>query len=156
GLPLADLRRVVESVRAACAEAGVSVVTGDTKVVDCGKCDGMFVTTAGIGVVPEGVALSVRNARPGDRVLGAGPSGEHGIAGMSVREGLEFETVLESDTAPLHDLVRTMLAACPTVRCMRDPTRGGLASALNELAAASTVGVKLTEAVIPLRREVRA
>jgi hydrogenase expression/formation protein HypE len=156
GLPLADLRRVVESMRTACAEAGVRVVTGDTKVVDRGKCDGMFVTTAGIGVVPEGVALSIRNARPGDRVLVSGTLGDHGIAVMSVREGLEFETVLESDTAPLHGLARMMLDACPAIRCMRDPTRGGLASALNELAVASHVGVKLTEAAIPLRPEVRA
>ena len=156
GLPLADLRRVVGSMRAACAEAGVSVVAGDTKVVDRGKCDGMFVTTAGIGIVPDGVVLSIRNARPGDRVLVSGTIGDHGIAVMSVRENLEFETVLESDTAPLHDLTRTMLGACPTIRCMRDPTRGGLASALNELATASKVGVKLTEAAIPLRPEVRA
>jgi hydrogenase expression/formation protein HypE len=156
GLPLTDLRRVVESMRVACAEAGMSVVAGDTKVVDRGKCDGMFVTTAGIGVVPDGVSLSIRNARPGDRVLVSGTIGDHGIAVMSVREGLEFETVLESDTAPLHDLTRTMLTACSSIRCMRDPTRGGLASALNELAVASKVGVKLTEAAIPLRPEVRA
>ena len=156
GLPLADLRRVVESVRAACAEADVLVVTGDTKVVDRGKCDGLFITTAGIGVVPDGVSLSIRGARPGDRVLASGTIGDHGVAVMSVRENLEFETALESDCAPLHDLTRVMLAACPTIRCMRDPTRGGVASALNELAAASKVGVKLTEAAIPLRREVRA
>ncbi|MBN9121618.1 MAG: hydrogenase expression/formation protein HypE [Planctomycetes bacterium] len=155
GLPLADLHRVVESMRAACAEAGVSVATGDTKVVDRGKCDGMFITTTGLGVVPDGVSLSIRNARPGDRVLVSGTIGDHGIAVMSVREGLEFETVLESDTAPLHGLTEAMLGACP-IRCMRDPTRGGLASALNELAAASQVGVKLTEAAIPLRSEVRA
>jgi hydrogenase expression/formation protein HypE len=156
GLSLDDLRRVVESMRTACANAGVTLVAGDTKVVDRGKCDGMFVTTAGIGLVPEGVSLSIRNARPGDRILVSGTVGDHGIAVMSVREGLEFETVLESDTAPLADLTRVMLAACPSVRCMRDPTRGGLASALNELAAASKVGVKLTEATIPLRPEVRA
>jgi hydrogenase expression/formation protein HypE len=156
GLPLADLRRVVGSMRAACGAAGVALVTGDTKVVDRGKCDGVFVTTAGIGVVPEGVSLSIRNARPGDRVLVSGTLGDHGIAVMSVREGIEFETVLESDTAPLHDLVRTMLEACPTIRCMRDPTRGGLASAVNELAAASRVGVKLTERAVPVRAEGRA
>jgi hydrogenase expression/formation protein HypE len=156
GLPLADLRRVVESMRRACAGAGVKLVTGDTKVVDRGKCDGVFVTTAGIGVVPNEVSLSVRNARPGDRVLVSGTVGDHGIAVMSVREGLEFETVLESDCAPLADLTRAMLGACPAIRWMRDPTRGGLAGALNELAAASKVGVKLTEAAIPLRPEVRA
>jgi hydrogenase expression/formation protein HypE len=156
GLPLADLRRVVESMRAACAEAGVVVAAGDTKVVDRGKCDGLFVNTAGIGLVPDGVSLSIRNALPGDRVLVSGTLGDHGIAVMSVREGLEFETVLESDTAPLNGLTRAVLRACPTVRCMRDPTRGGLASALNELAAASKVGVKLDEAALPLRPEVRA
>jgi hydrogenase expression/formation protein HypE len=156
GLPLADLRRVVESIRVACAEAGVRIVTGDTKVVDRGKCDGMFLTTTGLGVVPEGVSLSIRNARPGDRVLVSGTIGDHGIAVLSVREGLEFETALESDTAPLLELTRAMLDACPSMRCMRDPTRGGLASALNELATASKVGVKLTESVIPVRAEVRA
>src|SRR5205085_7476137 len=134
---LPDLKRIVQSMRAACAAAGVTLVTGDTKVVDRGKCDGAFVSTAGIGVVPEGISLSIRNARPGDRVLVSGTVGDHGIAVMSVREGLDFETILESDTAPLHDLTRTMLEACPAIRCMRDPTRGGVASALNELAAAS-------------------
>src|SRR4051794_22903550 len=156
GLPLADLRRIVDSMRAACAAAGVTLVTGDTKVVDRGKCDGAFITTAGIGVVPDGVSLSIRNARPGDRVLVSGTLGDHGIAIMSVREGIEFDTLLESDTAPLHGLVRVMLEACPAIRCMRDPTRGGLASALNELAAASKVGVKLAEPAIPVRAEVRA
>jgi hydrogenase expression/formation protein HypE len=134
----------------------VTLVTGDTKVVDRGKCDGVFITTAGLGVVPDGVSISIRNARPGDRVLVSGTVGDHGIAVMSVREGLEFETVLESDTAPLHDLVRMMLEACPAIRCMRDPTRGGLASALNELAASSNVGVRLTEAAVPVRAEVQA
>jgi hydrogenase expression/formation protein HypE len=156
GLPLADLRRIVESMRSACAVAGVTIVTGDTKVVDRGKCDGAFITTSGIGCVQEGVSLSIRNARLGDKVLVSGTLGDHGIAVMSVRAGIEFDTVLESDTAPLHDLVRVMLEACPTIRCMRDPTRGGLASALNELASASTVGVKLTELAIPTRAEVRA
>jgi hydrogenase expression/formation protein HypE len=155
GLPLADLRRIVASMRRACDEAGVALVTGDTKVVDRGKGDGVFITTSGIGLVPEGLALSIRAARPGDRVLVSGTVGDHGIAIMSVREGIEFETVLESDTAPLHDLVRVMLEACPGIRCMRDPTRGGLSSALNELAEASGVGVVLTESAIPLRSEVR-
>jgi hydrogenase expression/formation protein HypE len=156
GLPLADLRRIVDSMRAACAEAGVTLVTGDTKVVDRGKGDGVFITTSGIGLVPANVALSIRAARPGDRILVSGTIGDHGIAILSVREGLEFETVLESDTAPLADLVRGMLEACPAIRCLRDPTRGGLSSALNELAVASGVGVKLDESAIPLRAEVRA
>jgi hydrogenase expression/formation protein HypE len=156
GLPLADLHRIVGSMREACGEAGVTLVTGDTKVVDRGKGDGVFITTSGLGLVPAGVNLSIRNARPGDRVLVSGTLGDHGIAILSVREGLEFETVLQSDTAPLTDLVRVLLAACPGVRCLRDPTRGGLSSALNELASGSRVGVKLTEASIPLRAEVRA
>jgi hydrogenase expression/formation protein HypE len=155
GLALADLKRVVASMRAACDEAGVALVTGDTKVVDRGKGDQVFITTSGIGLVPEGRSLSIRNARPGDRVLVSGTLGDHGVAIMSVREGIEFETVLESDSAPLADLTRVMLEACPGIRCMRDPTRGGLSSALNELAAASRVGVELREAAIPLRPEVR-
>jgi hydrogenase expression/formation protein HypE len=155
GLPIADLRRIVASMRRACDEAGVTLVTGDTKVVDRGKGDGVFITTAGIGVVPDGRSLSIRNARPGDKILVSGTIGDHGIAIMSVREGIEFETVLESDTAPLHDLTRAMLDACPTIRCMRDPTRGGVSSALNELADASGVGVELEEEMIPLRSEVR-
>ncbi|MCC6418682.1 MAG: hydrogenase expression/formation protein HypE [Gemmataceae bacterium] len=156
GLALDALRRIVASMRDACREAGVALVTGDTKVVDRGKGDGVFITTSGVGAVPDGVSLSIRHARPGDRVLVSGTLGDHGIAILSVREGLEFETVLESDSAPLNDLVRVLLEACPSVRCMRDPTRGGLSSALNELAAASRVGVKLTESAVPLRPEVRA
>src|SRR6185312_2696627 len=137
GLPLTDLQRLVASMRVACREAGVSLVTGDTKVVDRGKGDGVFITTSGIGLVPEGRALSIHAARPGDRVIVSGTLGDHGIAIMSVREGLEFETVLESDTAPLNGLAEAILGACPRTRCMRDPTRGGLSSALNELAVAS-------------------
>jgi hydrogenase expression/formation protein HypE len=133
----------------------VALVTGDTKVVDRGKGDQVFITTSGIGIVPEGCSLSVRNAKPGDRILVSGTIGDHGIAIMSVREGIEFETVLESDSASLADLTRVMLEACPAIRCMRDPTRGGVSSALNELAAASRVGVELREAAIPLRNEVR-
>ncbi len=155
GLPLDDLRRVVASMREACDRAGVALVTGDTKVVDRGKGDQVFITTAGIGVVPEGLSLSVRAARPGDRVLLSGTVGDHGVAILSVREGLEFETVLESDTAPLHDLARAMLDACPTVRWMRDPTRGGVSSALNELTDASRVGVRLEESAVPMRPEVQ-
>jgi hydrogenase expression/formation protein HypE len=155
GLALADLQRIVASMREACDEAGVALVTGDTKVVDRGKGDQVFITTAGIGLVPEGRSLSIRAARPGDRILVSGTLGDHGIAIMSVREGIEFETVLESDSTSLADLTRVMLEACPAIRCMRDPTRGGLSSALNELAAASRVGVELHEAAIPLRAEVR-
>jgi len=155
GLPLADLQRIVASMRTACHEAGVTLVTGDTKVVDRGKGDQIFITTSGIGLVPPGRALSIAHARPGDRILVSGTIGDHGIAIMSVREGLEFETVLESDSASLADLTRSMLEACPDIRAMRDPTRGGVASALNELAEASHVGVELTEAAIPIRPAVR-
>jgi hydrogenase expression/formation protein HypE len=156
GLALDDLRRVVASMREACAEAGVTLVTGDTKVVDRGKGDQLFVTTSGIGVVPAGRALSIAAARPGDAVIVSGTIGDHGIAIMSVREGLEFDTVLESDTAPLHGLAAAMLDACPSIRGMRDPTRGGVSSALNELASASGVGVRLSEGALPIRPEVRA
>lgn len=156
GLPVDDLNRIVNSMQAACAEAGVAMVTGDTKVVDRGKCDAVFITTTGIGVIPDGIELSIHNARPGDRIIVSGPVGDHGIAVMSAREGLEFETELKSDCAPLAELTRRMLDECPSIRCMRDPTRGGLASVLNELAAASRVGVKLTETAVPVRPEVRA
>jgi hydrogenase expression/formation protein HypE len=156
GLPLADLKRIVESMRQACAEASVALVTGDTKVVDRGKGDGVFITTSGIGIVPEGRSLSIHAARPGDRILVSGTMGDHGIAILSVREGLEFETVLQSDSAALNGLTEAILAASPRTRCMRDPTRGGLASGLHELAAASLVGVRVDEAAIPIRAEVRA
>lgn len=155
GLPLEDLKRIVLSMRQACDEAGVALVTGDTKVVDRGKGDGVFITTSGVGVVPEGRKLSIRSAQPGDRIVLSGTLGDHGIAIMSMREGIEFETVLESDSAPLTDLVRVMLEAGPSVRAMRDPTRGGLSSALNELADASGVGVALDESAIPIRPEVK-
>lgn len=155
GLALADLQRIVTSMRLACDEAGVALVAGDTKVVDRGKGDQVFIITTGVGLVPEGCSLSIRAARPGDRIVVSGTIGDHGIAIMSVREGIEFETVLESDTAPLTDLVRVMLEACPGIRAMRDPTRGGVSSVLNELAAASKVGVALTEAAIPIRPDVR-
>lgn len=156
GLPIEDLQRIVASMRQACEEANVTLVTGDTKVVDRGKGDQIFISTSGIGMVPSGRNLSIRNARPGDRIIVSGTIGDHGIAIMSVREGIEFETVVESDTAPLTDLVRVMLNASPNIRCMRDPTRGGLSSTLNELAEASNVGVKLDEDAIPIRSEVRA
>lgn len=155
GFALADLSRIAESMRAACEEAGVQLVTGDTKVVDRGKGDGVFITTTGLGLVPPGVELSVRSARPGDRVIVSGTLGDHGIAIMSAREGLAFETALESDTAPVTGLVRAALASGGAVRWMRDPTRGGLASSMNELAQGSRVGVVLDERAIPLRPEVR-
>jgi hydrogenase expression/formation protein HypE len=156
GLPLADLKRIVTSMREACAESGVSLVTGDTKVVDRGKGDQVFITTSGIGVIPEGRSLSIHFARPGDKIIVSGTIGDHGITIMSVREGIEFETLLESDCASLADLTQVMLETCPSIRCMRDPTRGGLSSALNELADASKVGVRINEPALPVRAEVKA
>lgn len=151
-----DLQRIVASMRDACSEAGVELVTGDTKVVDKGKGDQAFIITSGIGIVPDGRTLSIGAARPGDAVLVSGPIGDHGIAILSVREGLQFTTELTSDTMPLHDLCSDLLEACAGTRCMRDPTRGGLASALCELAVASAVGVRIREEAIPVRPEVRA
>lgn len=156
GLPMSDLRRIVSSMREACQEANVKLVTGDTKVVDHGKGDQVFITTSGIGLVPEGLQLSIAAAKPGDKIVVSGTVGDHGIAIMSVREGIEFETILESDCAPLGGLTQAMLVACPSIRCMRDPTRGGLSSALNELATASKVGVNIDERAIPIKQEVHA
>ena len=156
GFPLADLQRIVESMAGAARSAGVSIVTGDTKVVERGKGDGVFINTTGIGVIPDGVQLSGDRARPGDSILLSGTLGDHGVAVMSQRAGLEFETTLQSDSAALHELVAAMIAAAPGLRCLRDPTRGGLAATLNELAAQSGVGMHLREAAIPVRPEVAA
>jgi hydrogenase expression/formation protein HypE len=155
GLAVETLERVVASMRAAAAEAGMEVVTGDTKVVEKGSGDGLFINTTGIGLVPDGVCLSADQARSGDRVLLSGSLGEHGIAILGQREGLEFESPVESDSAPLHTLVAAMLVATPEIRCLRDPTRGGLASALNEIAAQSGVEIVLDERAIPVREEVK-
>ena len=156
GLPLAELRRIVESMAAAAREAGVPIVTGDTKVVERGNGDGVFITTTGVGVVPAGIEISGNKARPGDVVLVNGFIGDHGVAIMSLRENLEFGTSIRSDTAALHGLVAAMLAAAPTLHCLRDPTRGGLATTLNELARQSGVGVLIDEQRIPVRDEVSA
>ncbi len=156
GFPLADLERIVASMARAASVAGVPVVTGDTKVVERGKGDGLFITTTGVGVVPPGVSLSGDRARPGDRLLLSGSIGDHGVAIMSRRENLGFETAIESDSQALHDLVETMIAAAPGIRCMRDPTRGGLASTLNEIARQSGVSMRLDESAIPVRSEVAA
>jgi len=155
GFPMEDLRRVVASMQNAAAAAGVEVVTGDTKVVEKGKGDGLFINTTGIGLVPDGVELSADRARPGDKVLLSGSIGEHGIAILAQREGLEFESTIESDSAAVHALVADMLAVTREIRCMRDPTRGGLSSAMNEIAAQSRVGIELEERAIPVREEVQ-
>ncbi len=156
GFPMEDLWRVVRSVQGAAEKAGVSVVTGDTKVVDRGKGDGVFINTTGLGLIPPGIRVSPRLARPGDVVLINGAIAVHGIAILSVREGLEFETTLESDTAPLNGLVEALLEAVgPEVHVLRDPTRGGLSSALNEIASTARVGIELEEATIPIWDEVK-
>lgn len=156
GLPLEDLRRIVASMAQTCREAGVEIVTGDTKVVERGKADGVFITTSGLGAVPAGRALSISNARVGDALLVSGPIGDHGIAILSVREGLDFETTLVSDCAPLASLTHAMLELGANIRCMRDPTRGGLSSVLHDIARQSKVGIWLDEASVPVRPEVRA
>lgn len=156
GFPLADLARIVESMAAAAAEAGVPVVTGDTKVVEAGKGDGVFITTTGVGERIEGVDVSGAYARPGDAVLVSGPIGDHGMAIMAVREDLGLDTPIVSDTAALHRLVADLLAAVPDVHVLRDPTRGGLSATLNEISHASEVGIVLEESSIPVRGEVAA
>jgi hydrogenase expression/formation protein HypE len=156
GLPLEDLRQMTVSAAEAARRAGASVVTGDTKVVGRGAADRLFVNTSGIGVVPEGVAPAADRARPGDAVIVSGPIGLHGVAIMSVREGLEFEVEIASDTQALNALVAAIVAIEPDVHVLRDPTRGGLASALNEVALASAVGMVLEEPAIPIPGPVRA
>ena len=156
GLPLGELQRIVESMAAAARAARVPVVCGDTKVVQKGKGDGVFITTTGVGVVPEGVEISGDRARPGDRILVSGTLGDHGVAILSHREHLAFETTIRSDSAALHGLVAAMLAVVPGIHCLRDPTRGGLATTLNELARQSGVGMRLDEAAIPVAPEVAA
>jgi hydrogenase expression/formation protein HypE len=155
GLPMEDLRRIVDAMRAAADQAGVSLVTGDTKVVDRGKGDGVFITTSGIGVIPPGVDIQPSRIRPGDVILINGPIAQHGIAIMSVREGLSFATQITSDTAPLNSLVAAMLAVCPDIHVLRDPTRGGVASTLNEIAAQGGTGIEIDESAIPVDEDVR-
>lgn len=156
GFPLADLQRIVASMARASREAGVPVVTGDTKVVEAGKADGVFISTTGVGEVLAGVDCSGRNARPGDAVLLSGYIGDHGMAIMSQRENLAFEAPIVSDTAALHGLIAGLLAAVPAVGVLRDATRGGVASTLNEIALQSGVGIHLQEASIPVRQPVAA
>jgi hydrogenase expression/formation protein HypE len=156
GFPMADLRRVAVSMKEAAQEAEVQVVTGDTKVVNKGSADGLFVTTSGVGTLAPGVDVSGSNARPGDRVMLSGPIGDHGIAVISQREGLRFESPVESDCAPLNRLVAGMLETGVEIHSLRDPTRGGLASALNEIAGSSRVGIQIVEDAIPVRPAVQA
>ena len=155
GLPIASLQTIVSSMQQAAQRAGVQIVTGDTKVVERGSCDGMFINTAGIGLIEANLRLSADQAQPGDVVLLSGPIGDHGIAILAEREGLSFETDILSDTAPLNSLVAALLATGADIRCMRDPTRGGVASSCNEIATTSGVGIQLDEAAIPVRPEVR-
>jgi hydrogenase expression/formation protein HypE len=157
GFPLGDLDRIAQSMGKAAREADVPIIAGDTKVVERGKADGVFISTAGVGVVPAGLDLSGDRARPGDAVILSGTLGDHGVAVMSKRQNLDFETQIVSDSAPLHGLVADIVAAAgPSLRAMRDPTRGGLAATLNELAHQSGVGFRIDEAAIPVRPQVAA
>lgn len=156
GLPMDTLKRVVESMRVAAEEAGVQIVAGDTKVVQKGKADGLYITTAGVGVVREGVNVSGANAKPGDVVILSGTIGNHGIAVLGARGELGFESSLQSDVAPLNHLIAAMLDASPNIHVLRDPTRGGLATTLNEIAVQSNAGILLKEETIPVHPEVNA
>lgn len=156
GFPLADLERIVISMADAARAAGVPVVTGDTKVVEKGKGDGVFITTTGLGTVPDGVDVAASRARPGQAILLSGSIGDHGVAILSKRENLEFETEIRSDSAALHGLVAAMVAAVPGIFALRDPTRGGLSATLHEITRAAGVGMRLDEAAIPIKPDVAA
>lgn len=156
GLEISVLKEICLSIAKSASEAGVKIVTGDTKVVEHGRCDGIYINTSGIGIVPSDINLSGQNIKPGDVVLISGTIGDHGITIMSCREGLNFSTNLKSDAAPLNSLVADVLKAAPDTRCFRDPTRGGVASALNEFAAQSNVDITINEVEVPLRREVKS
>jgi len=157
GFPLSDLKRIADSMGRAAREAGVPVITGDTKVVERGKADRVFISTTGIGVTPDGLDISTDRARPGDRVILSGTIGDHGVAVMSKRQNLEFDTAIVSDSAPLHGLVAAMVeAGGNALRVMRDPTRGGLAATLNEIAQASRIGFLIDEDALPVRPQVAA
>ena len=154
GFSLAELERIVKSLADAARTAGVEVVTGDTKVVEKGQCDGIFINTSGIGVIRKGVDISCANLKPGDSIIVSGTLGDHGMAVMTSREGLSFQSDITSDTASLSGLISAILDEVPEVHAMRDPTRGGLAATLNELANASQAGVVLDEASLPVRPDV--
>jgi len=156
GFLLKELEQIMRSIKKAADEAEVSIIAGDTKVVNRGQADKLFITTSGIGIIPSGVDISGANARAGDKVLLSGTIGDHGIAIMSQREGLRFSMTLESDCAPLNKLVSQMLEVSSRIHCLRDPTRGGLATTLNELARQSKAGIVVEEAKIPVKEEVKA
>lgn len=155
GFPLADLRRIIKSMAETAREAGVPIVTGDTKVVGRGQADGIFINTSGIGAIRDGITLSAANCQPGDKIILSGTLGDHGIAIVSMREGLEFETSIETDAAPLNAMISAVLDAAPNARVFRDPTRGGLASALNEIADASQVAMLVFDTDVPVNPQVR-
>jgi hydrogenase expression/formation protein HypE len=155
GLPLADLERIVRSMAEACTATGVTLVTGDTKVVNHGSADKVFINTSGIGVLERAVDLSADRARARDKIILSGTIADHGMAIMTTREGLELETEILSDTAPLDSLVDAMLEATSSIRCLRDPTRGGVATTLNEIARRSNVGIEIHERTIPVREDVK-
>ncbi len=156
GLLISSLRRIVTSMRRAAKEARIKIVAGDTKVVERGSADGLFINTAGVGMLPGGVSISGSNAQPGDMVILSGSIGDHGIAVLSAREGLIFSNSFKSDVAPLNHMIRAMLRTSHNIHAMRDPTRGGLATTLNEIAQQSKVGIRIIEAQIPVREEVAA
>jgi hydrogenase expression/formation protein HypE len=155
GLEIDVLRRIVQAMHTAARDAGVPIVTGDTKVVERGGCDKLFINTSGIGVIPDGIHIDGGSAKPGDSILLSGRIGEHGIAVMSERRGVRFSTPVVTDSKPLHRLVQHMLAVCPDIRVMRDPTRGGLGATLNEIAAQSGVGIEINEEELPITNEVQ-
>uniref|UniRef100_Q01R77 Hydrogenase expression/formation protein HypE n=1 Tax=Solibacter usitatus (strain Ellin6076) TaxID=234267 RepID=Q01R77_SOLUE len=155
GFAVSDLKRIAGSIGVAARACGVPIVTGDTKVVGRGSGDGIFLNTTGIGIVPRGLQLSAANARPGDIVILSGSIGDHGIAILAQREGLSLDSAIESDSAPLHTLAASILNVTFEVRCMRDPTRGGLSSTLNEIARQSGVGITIQETAVPVREDVR-
>ena len=155
GFPLAALDRIVSSMAEAARKAEVLIVCGDTKVVQKGSCDGIFINTSGIGSLRDGVSLSCRNLQPGDRILLSGTAGDHGMSIMTAREGLSFQSGISSDCAPLNHMIAALLDAVPGIHAMRDPTRGGVAAVLNELAASSAAGIDIEERAVPVRAEVR-
>ncbi len=155
GFPISDLQKIIESMRKTAEEAGVKIVTGDTKVANKGYLDKIFINTSGIGIVDRGINISGSNAKVGDKVIVSGSIGNHGIAVLSKREGLEFDSPVMSDCAPLNSLVMDMLSVCKDIRCLRDPTRGGLATTLNELASQSKVGIIIDETKIPVNESVQ-